>query len=110
MALNMQTTIIVYWVYHITKDVASVGLLGLFEAIPAIGCSLFSGHFVDQREKRGLIATCVIAYVGLAVYFTSLAFNEGYFTGNKLPIVPFIYAGVFIGGVLRAFVSPATFG
>ena len=109
MALNMQTTIIVYWVYHITKDVASVGLLGLFEAIPAIGCSLFSGHFVDQREKRGLIATCVIAYVGLAVYFTSLAFNEGYFTGNKLPIVPFIYAGVFIGGVLRAFVSPATF-
>lgn len=122
MGLNMQTTIIVYWVYTITNDVASVGLLGLFEAIPAIGCSFFSGHFVDQREKRNLIAGCVVGYLLLSGLFITLAMNEhlfpglhpaaghpnGIFQGHNV-LLYLIYGSIFIGGVLRAFLSPASF-
>lgn len=108
-ALNMQTTIIVYWVYVLTHDVATVGLLGLFEAIPAIGFSFFSGHIVDQREKRNMIVGCILAYLLLSIGFISLAISN---TSHAMPdtsIVHCIYAGIFIGGALRAFVSPASF-
>jgi MFS family permease len=107
-ALNMQTTVIVYWVYTLTHDVASVGLLGLFEAIPAIGFSLFSGHVVDQREKRGIISNCILAYLVLSMAYCALSLSGLAGTTNMLP-VQLIYAGVFIGGALRAFISPASF-
>ncbi len=111
MALNMQTTILVYWVYHLTNDLASVGLMGLFEAVPAIGFSFFSGHIVDQREKRNLILGCIVAYMALSIAYVTLALQshghaELWKTNN---IVHLVYAGIFFGGVLRAFISPATF-
>ena len=109
MALNMQTTIIVYWVYMVTSDVATVGMLGLFEAIPAIGCSLFSGHFVDQREKRNMIRACLIGYVALGVYFIFVALPSLHLTSDKQVFVRLIYFGIFLGGALRAFVSPSSF-
>jgi MFS family permease len=109
MALNMQTTIIVYWVYTVTSDVATVGMMGLFEAIPAIGCSLFSGHFVDQREKRNLILACLAGYVALTGYFIFIGLPSSHFTEDKALFVRLIYAGIFIGGALRAFVSPSSF-
>ncbi len=109
MALNMQTTVIVYWVYQLTHDVASVGLLGLFEAIPAIGFSLISGHFVDQREKRTMILTCMLAYLALSVAYIGLSLPFVTHGVANTSVVHLIYAGIFIGGTLRAFISPATF-
>ncbi|MDR3679263.1 MAG: MFS transporter [Flavipsychrobacter sp.] len=109
LALNMQSTIMYYWVYHLTNDVAQVGILGLFEVIPAIGCSFFSGHFVDMREKKGIILQCVIAYVLLAAGFTWLATPAFGRDNSVQTIVHLVYAGIFIGGALRAFISPATF-
>lgn len=35
--INMQSTTIFYWVYHLTNDKLSLGLVGLAEVIPAIG-------------------------------------------------------------------------
>ncbi len=107
MALNMQTTVIVYWVYVLTRDVATVGLLGLFEAVPAIGFSLFSGYFVDQHEKRRVIALCIAAYLCLSLGYLSLSFNL--LGAGNWHMVHLIYAGIFIGGTLRAFLSPASF-
>ena len=109
MALNMQTTIIVYWVYTLTNDVASVGLLGLFEAVPAIGFSFISGHVVDQREKRNMILLCICCYMLLSFGYTLLALQGIGGTAQHSTIVHLIYGGIFIGGMLRAFVSPATF-
>ncbi len=109
MALNMQLTIIYWWVYHITNDVSLVGVLGLCEAIPAIGCSLFSGHFVDQREKRSIMLVCIVLYIVLAA---SLAFISLPYISAKVAvpsIIRLIYAAVFISGILRAFISPSSF-
>ena len=107
-ALNMQTTIIVYWVYQLTGNVASVGLLGLFEAIPAIGCSLFSGYVVDQREKRKLIIFLITLYVGLALVMIALSYRSLHQFSSDA-VVWTIYGAVFVGGVIRAFISPASF-
>ncbi|MBS1616744.1 MAG: MFS transporter [Bacteroidetes bacterium] len=107
MALNMQTTIIVYWVYVLTHDVATVGLLGLFEAVPAIGFSLFSGYFVDRHEKRSIILFCVFAYLLLSAGYLSLSATS--MASLPFETVHLIYAGIFLGGSLRAFFSPSAF-
>ena len=69
-ALNMQSTTIYFWVYQMTNDKLSLGLVGLAEVIPAICCSFFSGHVVDQNEKRKMVAICLLGYiiVGIALF------------------------------------------
>ena len=66
-ALNMQSTILYYWVYSLTDSKLSLGFVGLAEVIPAIGCSLFAGHFVDQNEKRKMIVRCISGYLITAI-------------------------------------------
>lgn len=108
-ALNMQSTILYYWVYHITNDKLSLGFVGLAEVIPAIGCSLFAGHFVDQNEKRKMIVSCLLGYIILAACLAILAMP---FTHQNLSVgttVSFIYFFVFLGGILRSFFSPSMF-
>jgi len=109
LALNMQATIVSYYVYKLTHDKLALGMLGLWEVIPAIGVSFFSGYFVDLKEKKRLMVQCLVGYIALSVFFVVLA-------GPSLPqqmsghaIVWIIYVGIFAGGVLRAFVSPSSF-
>lgn len=107
-ALNMQTTILAYWIFHITNDVRSVGEMGLWEAIPAIGCSLFSGHFVDQKEKKTLLLNCTIIYLLLSLFYLGLTFFHGEHLSTKV-VVRLVYMGILTGGVVRAFIGPGTF-
>ena len=109
MALNMQTTIVGFWMYDLTHRATSLGKLGLAEAIPAILCSLISGHFVDQREKRGLLVKCIGAYVVLAAFFTFISQPHSVHSLGQVTTEYLIYTGIFLGGIVRAFVSPSSF-
>jgi len=109
MALNMQAAIVSYYVYQLTHDKLSLGIIGLCEVIPAIGFSLFSGHFVDQREKRKLIFWCLLAYLLLSLLFVGLAMPYTRQQFSVHVIVWLLYAGIFVGGALRAFFSPSSF-
>ena len=107
--LNLQTAILVYWVFQITQQNVSVGKLGLAEAIPAICLSAISGYVADKREKRTLIVTCIGLYILLSAYFVVLALPQTLHHFGKEALVNLIYAGVFVGGCIRAFVSPSSF-
>ncbi len=108
-ALNMQSTILYYWVYHITNNKLSLGFVGLAEVIPAIGCSLIAGHFVDQSEKRKMVIKCLSGYLvtGICLFALALPLTEKSFSTSL--IVYLIYFFVFIGGILRSFFSPSMF-
>lgn len=108
-ALNLQSTIIYFWVYHVTSDKLALGFVGLAEVIPAICCSFFSGHIVDLNEKRKMILMCVIGYliVGAGLCLTALPFTQQHLEFKAL--LSIIYLLVFLGGVLRAFYSPSMF-
>ena len=108
-ALNMQSTILYYWVYHITNNKLSLGFVGLAEVIPAIGCSLIAGHFVDQSEKRKMVIKCLSGYlvIGICLFALALPFTEKSFSTSL--IVYLIYFFVFLGGILRSFFSPSMF-
>lgn len=107
-ALNMQSTIIYYWVYHITNDKLSLGLVGLAEVIPAVCFSLFAGHIVDLQEKRKMLMLCLLGYVALGLGLASLTapFASGMTVDSKLHCIYFL---VFLGGIIRAFYGPTGF-
>lgn len=109
LALNMQSTILYYWVYQLTNNKLSLGLVGLAEVIPAIGCSLIAGHYVDQNEKRKMVLLCVGGYVVTAVslFLLALPYIETQLSVSVL--VWLIYFLVFLGGVFRSFYAPSMF-
>ncbi|KGO93253.1 MFS transporter [Flavobacterium subsaxonicum] len=108
-SLNMQVTIIFYWVYHLTRDKLSLGFVGLAEVIPAVGFSLLAGHFVDLNEKRKMLMFCIIGYIFLGASLftltTPLSLGE---LGMKTTLY-LIYFFVFIGGIIRSFMGPSVF-
>lgn len=108
-ALNMQSTILYFWVYSLTNSKLSLGLVGLAEVIPAIGCSLIAGHYVDQSEKRKMVITCILGYIitSICLFILALPYIEKQTTVSV--IVGSIYFFVFIGGILRAFYAPSMF-
>ena len=109
LALNMQATVVSYYAYKLTHDKLVLGMIGLWEVLPAIGFSLFSGHFVDLKEKKTLVAQVTKGYLLLALFFTSMAMPQIKDHLGTSAIVWFLYAGIFAGGAFRAFLSPASF-
>ncbi len=109
LALFMQNTILVYWLYDLTNDVWSVGKLGLFEAIPAIGCSFFSGHLVDQWEKRKVLTGCFTGYLLLSSGYALLSSGFAQESLSVTATTNLVYAGFFLNGVIRSFLGPSYF-
>lgn len=105
----MQMTIVAYMAFKLTKDPLTLGMIGLWEVIPAIGFSLFSGHFVDQREKRNMMLICIVGFTLLSIFYFILSLPAFLDTVGTKYTVWLIYLGVFTGGAIRAFGSPANF-
>lgn len=108
-AWSMQFIVIEWQVYSITKDPLSLGLIGLMEVIPAVSMALFAGHIVDQKEKKGLLLKCILAFsvISLGLFLlTWPAVVHGYATKTILYSIYFL---VFLGGLVRAFLGPTIF-
>ncbi|MBL0104384.1 MAG: MFS transporter [Bacteroidetes bacterium] len=107
LALQIQFVVLNWQVYQFTHDYLSLGLLGLFEAIPAVGLALFGGFVSDRNDRRkilviimGLQTLLSLALLGISIYYERSA---GISTA-----IPF-YVIMFFVGLLRAFYSPAQF-
>jgi MFS family permease len=108
-AWSMQFIIIEWEVYSITKDPLSLGLIGLMEVIPAFSMALFAGHIVDQKEKKGLLLKCILAFsvISFGLFLlTWPAVVQDYATNTILYSIYFL---VFLGGLVRAFLGPTIF-
>lgn len=108
-AWSMQFIIIEWQVYSITKDPLSLGLIGLMEIIPALSMALFAGHIVDQSEKRGLLMKCIIGFslISLGLFLLTWPLVVKNWSTNM--VLYSIYALVFMGGLVRAFIGPTVF-
>lgn len=108
-AWSMQFIVIEWQVYTMTKDPLSLGIIGLMEVIPAVSMALFAGHIVDQKEKRNLLVKCIFGFsvISFGLFMLSLpSVLESYETKT---ILYGIYALVFCGGLVRAFLGPTIF-
>lgn len=108
-ALNMQSTTIYFWVYQITEDKLKLGLVGLAEVVPAVLCSLFSGHFVDLNEKKKLITICAGSYLAIGILLFFLTTQKASTHLGFHVVLGLIYTLVFLGGIIRSFYGPSAF-
>lgn len=106
MSLRMMSTLVGWWVYQLTGDPLTIGLIGLAEFLPAFGMALYSGHVVDQSEKRTLLLRCVVFYTLAAgiLLFLSTPFINHHLTGHHISYC--IYAVIFCTGIIRSFSGP----
>lgn len=101
LGIQMQRIIIGWQVYQLTHDPLALGLIGLAEALPYIGCLLWAGHQTDRLEKRRLILMAEAGLLGCALAFVALA---------RMPLTtpaP-LYLILGLTGVFRSFLWPAT--
>lgn len=108
-AWSMQFVIIEWEVYSLTKDPLSLGIIGLMEIIPAVGMALFAGHVVDQKEKKSLLVKCILAFsvVSLGLFLITVPSVTKDLSLQTILYV--VYGLVFLGGLVRAFISPTIF-
>ena len=108
-AWSMQFIVIEWQVYTLTKDPLSLGIIGLMEIIPAVSIALFAGHIVDQKEKRSLLVKCILGFsvVSLGLFLVTHPLAETAYSYKT--ILYAIYALVFMGGLVRAFIGPTIF-
>lgn len=106
LAFRMLATLLGWWVYQLTKDPFSIGLIGLSEVIPAVSCALYAGHVIDMNEKKKLLLICNFAYVILISLLLIPGFmgNQLHFSGHE--ITYYIYGIIFLTGISRAFLGP----
>lgn len=56
MATLMQSVIVSWHMYYLTKNVIWLGLMGLVEVIPQVSISLFAGHYIDLWDRKKIIS------------------------------------------------------
>lgn len=106
---QIQAVVIGWYIYHLTKDPLSLGMIGLSEAIPAIGIALYGGYVADKSEKTKLLRLIIsgmftCSTVLFLITLPSVSARIG--TGH---IVGLIYVMIFCIGICRGFMGPATF-
>jgi MFS family permease len=98
-AVQIQITVIGFYVYAQTHSKLALALVGLSEVIPALGLALYGGYLADRKEKRALL---LLIHLGLLL--TSLCLctvTLGYW---------WVVYGVLMGnGFLKAFYEPVQF-
>ena len=102
-ATQLQAVVVGWQVYAITKDPLSLGLVGLAEALPFIAVALYAGHVADRTGRRGIALVGTVGMAGCAIALLLFTIS-GSIAHNVLPI----YAVIFVSGIARSFIRPAT--
>jgi MFS family permease len=105
-ASQIQGITVGWQIYALTKSPLDLGLVGLSEAIPAIGVALYAGHIADVFDRRRVALVVISGFLGS---FILLALISTRVTNVHL-LVPLIFFMVAFGGFCRGFYPPAVFG
>jgi len=105
-AIQMQSIIVGWQVYELTKDPLSLGLIGLAEAIPFIAIALYAGHVADLFNRKKIILWFEILFL----CGTAALLLYAFYTGGLIKVIGIlpIYIVVAISGIARAFIYPST--
>jgi len=107
LAIQIQTLVVSWQIYEITGKGWFLGLIGLAEAIPSIGVSLYAGHIADVTDRKKIIIACISTLLFCSAALLSFTTDVGGFMieYGTLPI----YAVIFLSGIARGFLTPAVF-
>lgn len=102
-AIQIQSVVVGWMLYEITKDPLSLGLIGLAEAIPALSVALYAGYITDTTDRRRIVFLSILTlFVGSLLLLITIHFQTSY-------IVTILYAIIFLEGIARGFYAPSAF-
>jgi MFS family permease len=101
---QVQGVVVAWQIYDITHDPLSLGLIGLAEALPFIGCALYAGHVADRFNRRRIALTGLTVMVCCSLAL--LTFNLIPAFLERHGALPF-YGVIFVSGIARSFLQPA---
>ncbi|MGZ3744514.1 MAG: MFS transporter [Pseudobdellovibrionaceae bacterium] len=106
-AVQMQAVILGWRMYELMKDPLYLGLIGLTEAVPAIGLALYAGYLTDRsRPLRVYKGVLIISLISALVVLASQILE----THLSMPVHALaLYSASFLTGTARAFAQPAIF-
>ena len=107
LAVQMQAVVIGWRMYELTHDPLYLGLIGLAEAVPALGFALHAGYIVDRGRPlkiyhRVVLGSFISALVLLVSQLPSLGFSH-------LLQVAALFVSSFLTGAARSFSQPSVF-
>lgn len=102
--IQMQAVIVGWQIYEITKDVLSLGLIGLAEAVPAISIAFFAGQLIDRKDRRSIILYFHLLLLAASALLVYIAMDDNLI--KSLGAAP-LYIAIFITGIARGFLGPA---
>lgn len=108
MGLRMTNTIIPWWIYELTGNPLSLGLIGLAEVIPAISLALYAGQVIDSSEKRSLMLRAIAINTLLVSGMMCLAWQWSAAKVSFPVAIGLIYALIFCTGFVRSFSGPTS--
>ena len=100
MANQMLMVALAWHMYDITRSAWDLGLVGLFQFVPALLLTLPGGHLADRLHRGHIFASCVLAQAALALLL--MLATQGDFATRELILT----ISVVLGAV-RAFQMPA---
>ncbi len=107
LAVQIQTIVLGWRMYILTKDPLFLGLIGLVEAIPALGLALYAGYIVDRSRPMVVIRRVVgVSWLSGMILLVSQLPATG--ASEQLQIVA-LFLSSFLTGAARAFSQPAMF-
>jgi MFS family permease len=98
-ALQMMGVAVGWQIYELTGSALDLGLVGLFQFVPALLLLLVAGHFADRYDRRRIIAAAEVMQAA-AVAVLAVGAGGGWMTREL------ILATVFMVGAGRAFEAP----
>jgi MFS family permease len=106
-AVQMQAIVLGWRMYELTKDALYLGLIGLVEAVPALGLALWAGYIVDRGRpliiyRRLTVVSLTSGIILLVSQLPSLSLPQ-----NTQVILLFLSS--FLTGCARAFSQPSMY-
>ncbi|MCB2409509.1 MFS transporter [Hymenobacter lucidus] len=109
-ATRVQGLVVAWQIFRLTNDPLALGFIGLAEALPSIGVSLYAGHVADSVKRKNIIMVTVTVLLLCAVALWGLASPSGLplLAKDSFYTLP-LYIVIFISGIARGFLGPALF-
>ncbi|WP_411274980.1 MFS transporter [Daejeonella sp.] len=108
-AYQIQAVVVGWYIYQLTKDPLSLGLIGLAEAVPSITVTLYGGYIADKSNKKtmliNIMGTMFICSLALAFVTSKAALD----LMSQGVIISTMYVTIFCIGLARGFYSPTAF-
>jgi MFS family permease len=104
-AIQMQSLIVGWQMYELTRDPLALGLIGLAEAIPFMAVALYSGHVADRYNRKQIIAWFSFLFL-LGTIFLLVLSRAELLASLSMGLLP-IYLVVALTGIVRAFLYPS---